>query len=230
MIAAPQPKPRVVYPTSDGKPVAETELHFREIFAMVQMLDRIFAARSDVYVAGNNFLYYEEGNPSACFSPDTYVVFGVSKKVRDTFKTWKESGHVPSFVLEYTSKSTKGEDLGEKKKKCERLGVREYFLFDPRGDYLVPTLQGYRLANGSYAAMEPDELGRLFSSVLNYKLGVHNSTHLGLFDPHSGVRVPRIEELAQQADERATHEALARRAVEEENERLKAELKRLKKG
>jgi Uma2 family endonuclease len=223
MIAAPQRRPRVVYPTSDGKPVAETELHFREIFAMVQMLDRIFDGRSDAYVAGNNFLYYEEGNPSACFSPDVYVVFGVSKKVRDTFKVWKEGGHVPSFVLELTSKSTKDEDLGDKKRKCERLKVREYFMFDPRGDYLVPSLRGFRLKGSAYAEIEPDELGRLFSDVLNHKLDVCDVTHLGLYDSITGVRLPRLEELAQR-------EADARRAAEEENERLKAELKRLKKN
>ena len=38
----------------------------------------------------------------------------------------------------------------EKKKLYERLGVEEYFLFDPFGEYLRPRLQGFRLEDGRY--------------------------------------------------------------------------------
>jgi len=235
MIADPIRKPRVVYPTGDGKPVAETELHFREILAIVQVLDRLFAARPDVYVAANNFVYFEKGNPSACFSPDVYVVLGVQKKLRDTYMTWKEGGRVPSFVLEMTSASTKDEDLGAKKKKCERLGVREYFMFDPYCEYLSPQIQGFRLEHGQYVQIPPDDHGRVFSDVLNYALGANDELRITVYDPRTGEALPRMDELfrreaerAEREAERAQHQAERAQRAENEIERLKAEVERLK--
>jgi len=37
-----------------------------------------------------------------------------------------------------------------------KLGVREYFIFDPLGDYLSPPLRGYRLVGDEYIRMEGD--------------------------------------------------------------------------
>jgi Uma2 family endonuclease len=57
-------------------------------------------------------------------------------------------------VIELTSDSTRQEDTAKKKSLYERLGVEEYFLFDPEGDYLHPRLQGYRLEDGRYVPLE----------------------------------------------------------------------------
>jgi hypothetical protein len=51
------------YPTGDGKPMAETELHLHDMIDAIQTLHDFFAARAAVYVGGNLLLYYEEGNP-----------------------------------------------------------------------------------------------------------------------------------------------------------------------
>ena len=111
-----------------------------KLIGLFEALRSFFKAERDVYVAMDNFLYFQEGNPSAVISPDVYVVKGVEKKLRRIYKVWEECGHVPNAVFEITSPSSKLLDLGKKKEFCEDLGVREYFLFNPLGEYLKPVL------------------------------------------------------------------------------------------
>ena len=68
------------------------------------------------------------------------------------YKVWEE-GKGPDFVLEVASRSTWREDVERKPEVYAGLGVREYFLYDPRGEYLTPRLQGYRLVDGEYERM-----------------------------------------------------------------------------
>ena len=140
----------IEYPSADGKPMAETETHLRDMIDTIQLLDDHFVLRPNVYVCGNLLLYYEEGNPRKHVSPDVLVALDVPKKPnRDYYLVWKE-GKAPDFIVEITSKSTRKED---QKKKFEIyrdiLKVSEYFLFDPTEDYLDPPLQGFRLARGN---------------------------------------------------------------------------------
>ena len=59
------PHDAVVYPTSDGQPMAETQVHGDCMMYVTYVLRRYFRkrGREDVYVGMNNFLYYERGNP-----------------------------------------------------------------------------------------------------------------------------------------------------------------------
>ena len=96
----------VYYPESDGKPMAESDLHRDEMVRAIQTLQDAYAGRPDVYVSGNLLLYYEEGNPRASVAPDVMVVFGVPKlPLRRVYKLWEE-GAAPSVVIEITSPST----------------------------------------------------------------------------------------------------------------------------
>jgi Uma2 family endonuclease len=210
--------PEVDYPTSDGKPIAETDKHLDLLIYAREALKAYFASRPDVYVSGNNFIYYEEGNVRACVSPDTYVVFGVPPGQRDCFMSWKEGGRLPDVVFEFTSKKTRKEDTDTKRPLYERvLRVKEYFLFDPTGDYLRPRLQGYRLQDDQYVRLELVD-GKLHSELLGLDL-VQEGEWLRLFDPASGEWLLS-----------PTEEAQARRRAEEENARLRAELETLRKG
>ena len=93
-----QSAPTIVYPESDGKPMAETDKHRNLMVDFIQMLQHHF--RDDpVYVSGNLLIYYEQGNSKKSVAPDVFVVFGVSKKPRRTYLTWEE-GNTPDFVLE----------------------------------------------------------------------------------------------------------------------------------
>src|SRR5579862_2350868 len=187
---------RVYYPESDGKPVAETEKHLLLMFYCIGALKNYFANRSDVYVVGNNFIYWEEGNPKARISPDCYVVFGVDKRVRDSYKAWEEGGHLPSVAFEFTSKKTRYEDVRKKRPLYEQvLKAPEYFQFDPTGDYLKPRMQGLRLRDGVYESI-PLVGGRMASEQLGLEL-VTEGERLRFWDPVQSEWLLSALELAQ---------------------------------
>ncbi len=237
-IAEPRPAyllEELVYPESDGQPMAETEAHIDELVDLVQTLRHHFRNRDDVYVAGNMFLYYEQGNPKAAVAPDVFVVHGAPKlvmrggalKKRRTYKLWQE-GRAPSMVIEVTSEHTQSEDTGRKKDKYTRLGVEEYFLWDPFGGYLKPRrLQGFRLLSGAYRAMPPTADGSLLSRTTGVTLTVEGN-HLRLLVTATGEPLLADRERAAIAEERAEGEAAARREAEERAESLRAELARVR--
>jgi Uma2 family endonuclease len=232
----------VVYPESDGAPLGETPVHIRAIFALLGALDQLFRDRTDVFVAADIFLYYEEGNPRAVKAPDVLVARGVDGLAdRRTFKLWVE-GVAPCVIFEVTSDETRHEDLGPKRDLYARLGVSEYFLFDPLGDYLTPPLHGYRLDAGSYTQIAPDadqsivslELGaRLIAeppTVRLVDLATDRPILTGLeLSDESREQKQRADEEKLRADEeklRADEEKLRADALEAELNRLRSLLDR----
>ena len=137
------------YPSSDGKPMAENDAQRDAIMYGIGALTRHFKHRPDVYVSGDLLIYYEEGNPRVSIAPDVFVVFGVEDRRRLNYKLWEE-GPAPAFVLEVASPSTWRDDVGRKRTVYARLGVREYWQYDPYGDHLPARLQGERLTPSGY--------------------------------------------------------------------------------
>jgi len=202
------------YPESDGKPMAETDLHRDEMFDLIDMLKARYAEASDVYVSGNLFVYYQEGNPKAAVAPDVFVVFGVPKGRRRIYKLWAE-GVPPAVVIEVSSRKTRREDVRTKMALFARLGVGEYYLYDPEADYLRPPLQGFRLVGGEYALTASDANGALRSPRLGLDMRLEDG-QLALYDAATGARLLRGAERVAQA-----------RA---EVARLRADLERLQGG
>lgn len=182
-----------LYPESDGKPMAETDVHRNLLADLVFTLDNHFSNDPDVYVSGNLLVYYVEGNPAKCFAPDVFVVRGVPKGQRRIYKLWEE-GVAPQIVIELTSRKTWREDLQTKWRLYEELGVQEYFIFDPEYDYLDDPLVGYRLEDGKYVALEVND-HRIKSDVLRLEI-VDTGETLRLFDPAIGQFLPNTSESA----------------------------------
>jgi Uma2 family endonuclease len=207
------------YPTSDGKPMAETDWHRDLMNALIQTLKVWFAAQRRVYVSGNLLLFYEEGNRRRHVSPDVFVVKGIAKHDRPNYLLWEE-GKGPHVAIELTSSTTRREDMEDKYHLYQDvLRVKEYFLFDPLGDYLTPPLQGHRLRQGQYHPIRP-VAGRLPSQILKLHLERHGR-ELRLHDPAAGRRLRTPLEMAAEAE-------AARQQVEAENERLLRELAALR--
>lgn len=216
--------PTVIYPESDGKPMAETEYHRDIMIDFIQMLKHHFRDVNDVHVSGNLLMYYEEGNPRKSVSPDVFVAFGVSKKRRRTYKIWEE-GHAPDFVLEVASPSTYRHDLTHKKDLyASVLGVSEYYIYDPYHE-IDPYFQGYRLVGGIYEEIEFAD-GRLPSLSLGLELGENDSV-FGLYDPSHSVWLPPLEKQVEQIEKQVKQEAAARQRAEAELAEALAALKRL---
>ena len=209
----------VVYPDSDGKPMAETPIHRQNLTDLIELLDTHFAADPQFYVSGNMFLYYVPGDPRRTVSPDVFAVRGIAREGdRRVYKTWEEHDKGPDLVIELTSRSTRREDTREKFALYQDvLCVREYFLFDPLNEYLKPPLKGFRLAGGRYEAIAP-VAGRLPSEVVRLHLE-RDGQWLRLVVPETGER------LLTGRQARALAEAARRQA---EAERRQAEAARKK--
>ena len=207
------PRAAVDYPTSDGKPLAENDAQARAILYAFGALRVYYEARSDVYVSADLLIYYEEGNPRVSVAPDVFVVFGVEDRMRGNYKVWEE-GKGPDFVLEVASPGTWREDVGRKRSVYARLGVREYFLYDPTGEHLTPRLQGHRLEDGVYerlSAVESiDRTLAMRSEVLGLEIRAKGRGEMRFHDPATG------EDLLSHGEEHAARlkEATARRAAE----------------
>jgi Uma2 family endonuclease len=232
----------IVYPEGDGKPMAESDIHRDEMVRLIYTLQDAFADRGDVYVSGNMLLYYEEGNPRASVAPDVMVFKGVDKHRRRIYKLWEELVP-PSVVIEVTSPTTRREDRAKKWALYARLGVGEYYLYDPLNEYLRPPLQGYRLDEGEFRAIAPDAHGGLLSAELDLQIVLVNG-QLRLRDRQAGAdllspaeraiveaeRARAAAERAEAAAARAETEAAARRAAEQRIAELEALLRRQERG
>ena len=219
MAAIPLEKQPIEYPTSDGKPMAETTLHRMVMSDLIEGLSAYHAAAPDVWVGGNLFLCYQEGNPRAALAPDVLFARGVRKFPRDNYLLWEETP--PALIVEVTSRSTKREDLGKKKEIYQRIGVGEYVLFDPYSEYLKPRLQGFRLNRTGYVPSALEANGDLFSKAAGLLLR-QEGERLRLVDPKTGRAIPWVQE---EAADRMAAEA-RNRMLEDEVARLRAELER----
>lgn len=213
----------VCYPESDGKPMSETDLHRDAMVRTIELLKHHFRGQK-VYVSGDLLVYYEQGNPKKFVVPDAFVVKGREQRRRRVWKIWVE-GKGPDVAIETTSRKTKRKDMVDKPALYTQIGVKEYFLFDPEGDYLDPPLQGHRLTGGSYTSIQPDESGALVSEELGLRLRVEDG-ELMLYRLDTGERLLTAEERSETAEERSEQEAAARRAAEAELARLRDELGR----
>jgi Uma2 family endonuclease len=220
MVLQLKPRRKIIYPESDGKPMAETDIHRDWMVLLIELL-KLFFSGQQVYISGNLLVYYVKGKPQFSFSPDVFVVKGIKPGQRRVYKIWVEK-KVPNFVLETTSKSTKSEDLGSKWELYSRLGIPEYFLYDPLGEWLDPPLQGYRLVNGDYEPIEPDRAGGIVSQELGITFRLKKGQLL-LYNTATGRRLQSKDEQLTKAKALAKKEAAARRALEEELARLRAE-------
>ena len=212
-----QAAPTIVYPESDGKPMAETDTHRDLMVDFIQILRNYYQNEKDVYVSGNLLIYYERGNPRKSISPDVFVAFDVEKKQRNTYLTWAEA-QTPDFVLEVASPSTFPKDMGEKKDLyASVLAVKEYYIYDPMGQ-IVPSFVGYRLIDGEYQEITLIN-DRLPSETLGLELGEHDG-NLRLYNPTTSQWLQTPQERATNAEAELA-KALA------EIERLRANTKRI---
>lgn len=205
----------VFYPESDGEPMAETDLHRKLMLEIIFALDNFFRNDPNVYVSGNLFIYYDKSNPRKNIAPDVFVVRGVPKGDRRVYYLWEE-GVAPQVVIELSSEHTWKEDVFKKFHVYEKLGVNEYFIFDPTSDYMKGSpLIGFHLEDGEYVEIELKD-DRLHSDELGLDLVITGNA-LRLFNPLTGKFLLTPDE-----------EAEARMRAEAEVERLRAEIELLK--
>jgi len=214
--------PLIIYPESDGKPMADNTKQFRYIVTIKEGLDYLF--KDDlVFVAGDLFWYPKKGYNKIKAAPDVLVAFGRPKRDRGSYLQWKEGGIAPQVVFEILSPGNSKKEMDKKFNFYERYGVEEYYLYDPdRG-----RLQGWQ-RQGRWL----EKIARMEGWV-SPRLGVQfelEGVELVLYQA-DGTRFLTFQELAsarQQAEQQVQVEVLARQRAEQELQAALAELARLR--
>jgi Uma2 family endonuclease len=127
----PKPNTPVVYPSSDGKRMAENTKQFNWIVLIKENLEILFQHQTDVFVAGDNLIYPVEGDPKIRTAPDVYVAFGRPKGNRGSYQVWLENNVFPQVIFEVLSPGNRPKELREKREFYSQYGAQEYFVYDP---------------------------------------------------------------------------------------------------
>ena len=225
----------IVYPDSDGEPMAENDHQLTAMLDAISTLRAWFADREDVYPGGDMLMYYKINDNETRVAPDVFVVFGVeSRHKRDSWIVWRE-GKAPDIVMELASGSTWRRDMREKRDIYAEMGVAEYWRFDPTSNYFIPPLVGERLVDGEYTTIELNTSGdgilRGHSTVLALDLCALPDGNMRLYDPVSEQWLRTLDEetAARQQAEAMLRETEAELEVEKEaRESAESELRMLR--
>ena len=224
----------------------EQNIPLHEIFGLLASRFTDFQRRPDVFLDSNTILCYDPDDLNVRVSPDVYLAFGVEAQAirqRKLYLPW-EVGKPPDWVLEIGSASTGREDVGRKRDLYARIGVPEYWRFDPKdGAYHGERLAGDRLVAGGYEPIplttEPDGLLKGYSAVLGLSL-CWDDGWPRLYNPETETYLTNWrQERADRQAERNAYEAqvaieqaarlaerAARRTAETRIRQLEAELRR----
>ena len=205
-------KTDIIYPSSDGEPVAETYIHLYAILTTLEVLKQYLSGQQGTVLA-NQFMYYSQGLPRMRVAPDVMVIFNVEPGGRDNYKIWEEK-EVPQVIFEMTSPGTKNQDQEFKKTLYEQLGVKEYWLFDPKGEWIPEQLKGYRLRNTVYEVIEDNR-----SEPLQLQLKVEGQL-IGFYREDTEKKLLIPEELATALQEKETELQEKETELQQEKQKL----------
>ena len=207
----------LIYPVSDGEPMADNTEQFQWIVTLQGNLDALFSNQSDVFVAGDLLWYPVEALPTLRRAPDTMVVFGRPKGYRGAYLQWKEGGIAPQVVFEVLSPGNTKQEMLTKFLFYEMYGVEEFYLYDP--DRKV--LRGWLREGANLRELR--DLGGWVSPRLGIRF-VPTPDGLELYYPDGEpfrtfgeivLEWEREQAARKRAEERAKREQLAREQAEE---------------
>ncbi|MFQ5343381.1 MAG: Uma2 family endonuclease [Anaerolineae bacterium] len=235
-VQAPVAHTRLIYPESDGQPMADNTKQFRWIVTVKEGLEALFADNPDVFVAGDLLWYPVEGRPDIRAAPDAMVAFGRPKGDRGSYLQWRENGIAPQVVFEILSPGNTVAEMARKFRFYERYGVEEYYVYDPdsgelsgwqrQGDWLeeIEEMAGwvsprlgirFELEGGELALYRPD--GERFTTYLELMAQRDHERH----------RAEQATQRAEQATQRAERERHRAERAEERARRLAEQLRAL---
>ncbi|MCA2812304.1 MAG: Uma2 family endonuclease [Microcystis sp. M090S1] len=198
------------------EPPLESYAHLQQILILLQCLEWLWQERNDYFAAANLTIYYSPNQKKSEYfrGPDFFVVLGTERRLdRKSWVVWGEGGKYPDVIVEILSPSTAKIDRGEKKQIYQDIfRTPDYFWFDPE----TLELQGFRLMEGQYQAIEPTDRGWLWSDLLGLFLGIYQQ-QLRYFN-REGELIPTPAEVAKQERQ---EKVLALQQIEKLKSRLR---------
>jgi Uma2 family endonuclease len=124
--------PQVLYPDSDGQPMADNTIQYRWIVRLVSNLKRLLKDQR-AFVAGDLLWYpVRVETPSApAQAPDVMVVLGRPDGDRGSYKQWEEENIAPQVVFEILSPNNTAREMLTKQAFYGKYGVLEIYFYDP---------------------------------------------------------------------------------------------------
>ena len=215
--------PEVLYPDSDGEPIAKNTIQYQHIIAIQVGLDAMFANNPDVFVAADLLWYPVEGRPDIKNTLDLMVAYGRPKGDRGSFRQWEEDGVAPQVVFKIIPPGATAAEMRSRRMFYNRYGVAEYYEYDPEIGMLdVWTRQKSALR----IAVFTDEWR---SPLLGVTLKIETNGELSVYRPNGErfLRPVEIKALADLAEARAERERNRAERERERAERLAAKLREL---
>jgi Uma2 family endonuclease len=212
------PKSTLIYPDSDGQPMADNTKQFRWIVTIKENLELLFSDNPDVFVAGDLLWYPVEGSSTIRQAPDVMVVFGRPKGDRGSYMQWREGNIAPQVVFEILSPGNRLAEMAKKFRFYEQHGVEEYYIYDPdRID-----LNGWLRSNETLEVIE--SVDNWVSPRLGIQFVVQTDT-LILYHPNGDAfqSYQQLNDLRREAQQQAEQE---RQQAEQERQRAGQERQR----
>jgi Uma2 family endonuclease len=212
----------IIYPDSDGQPMADNTLQFQWIVTLKENLELMYADTADVFVAGDLLWYPVEGDNKTRVAPDAMVAFGRPKGYRGSYMQWKENNIPPQVVFEVLSPGNRRAEMNKKLLFYNRHGVEEYYEYDPYNAELV----GLQRQNGELENIE--SLDGWISPRLNIRFEIQPET-LVVYRP-DGSRFLTFVELGQRlekANQQLSETSQQLEIAQANAERLAARLREL---
>ncbi len=211
-------KRQIIYPESDGQPMADNTKQFRWIVFLKENLECLFANNFNVFVAGDLLWYPQQGKPDIRVAPDVMVVFGREKGDRGSYRQWEENNIAPQVVFEIISPCNTMKEMLKKQQFYERYGVEEYYIYDPdRHDFT-----GFQRVNEHLIII--DTINTWISPRLGIKF-VFTQEGLNIYYPDDSPFLTTIE-LKQRADSERQRADSERQRADSERQRADSERQR----
>jgi len=208
----------LLYPSSDGQPMADNTKQFRWIVVIQQNLEWLFADQESVFVAGDLLWYPVEGDPKSRMAPGVMVAFGRAKGDRGSYQQWLEANIPPQVVFEILSPGNRVTKMVEKLRFYERYGVEEYYIYDPDGIELTG------LSRSGEALVVISEMSGWVSPRLGIRFDL-SGEELQLYRPDGQPFLSYVE-IAQRAEQERQRAEQERQRAEQAERRLEQESQR----
>ena len=125
----PVPAFGLVFPDSDGQPMAENTRQYEAIVTLKGNIEAF--APADAFVAGDHLIYVDARDPTARHAPDVYVAFGRPRGHRGSYKVWEEGDVFPQVIFEVLGPGNTAAEMRAKRRFYFHHGAEEYYEFDP---------------------------------------------------------------------------------------------------
>ncbi len=201
----------IIYPDSDGQPMADNTQQFELIVWIKENLELLFANDPNVFVAGDLLWYPVEGDNKLRQAPDVMVAFGRPQGYRGSYQQWLEDNISPHVVFEIWSPGNCPSKMAQKFEFYDRYGVEEYYLYKPD----LVDLTGWQRRNSRLELIDP------IAGWVSPRLGVQfqlSEDQLEIYRP-DGERFATYIQLAQRAEQERQEKEQAQQLAEQERQR-----------